>query len=84
MSDNNLAKEERLVDHLPIKKYYVGSEDITSEENLHHSDRKFCVLVIKVDDVEEFLKKLARPQNMTKITMALISGKLPNLEDLIK
>lgn len=76
-----VQKEEQLVDLLGIKKYLIDEGEV---DNDIFKGYESTIHVFRVDDVENLLKKLCNPANLTKITGALVMGKPLKLEDLLK
>lgn len=76
----------KLTDKIPVDSYTAHEihADLIFFEGLEEYNSHADVKYYKVEDIEEFLTKLSKPENLNKIVKSLMFGGEIKLEELLK
>ena len=72
----------KVTDLLPLKKYVIKWEHCADNEIF--TEEHEIVNVYKVTDVESFLEKITRPENLNKLVKSMMFGSKLDLEEILK
>ena len=73
-----MNQNKKITDLLPLKKY----EAKVLSEFEHQTDD--CEIVYKASDIENFLAKITKPENLNKLVKSMMFGSKLDLEEILK